>query len=167
MRQVLAAVVILVSAALVTGADDEKYTSKAGKYAVAFPAGAKVKTDVKDAGGLKMNFAIVEDQGNAFAVIHIDLPEQPKGDAVKAFLDSVENGALRKTGAKVVESKDTTFGKEKYPSREVVMEKDGTKGRARLILVETRVYAILVRGPGDFATGKDADRFLDSFELTK
>lgn len=168
MRQPLVAAAILVSATFVTGADDEKYTSKAGRYAVAFPAGSKVKTEAKDTGALKLNFATVELKGaTAYAVMYVDLPEQVKDVPVKDILEAAEKGAVKESKGKVETSKEIAFGEKKYPGREVLIDKDGDKIRSRIILVETRAYVVVVGGSKDFAKTKEGDRFLDSFELTK
>lgn len=167
MRKLLAAVAVLVCAGLVGGADDEKYKSKDGKYTVSFPADAKVTTKTQEAGGVSMKFAQVEQKDKAYIVMYMDLPEAVKDVPVKNLLDNAEKGSVKETKGKLLDSKDIEFGKKKYPGREFVVEKDGSKIRSRIIVVGIRVYVVVVGGPKDYATGKEGDSFLDSFELTK
>src|SRR5436309_1841916 len=115
MRAALAAVVVVACAALAAGADDEKYTSRDGKVAVAFPANSKVKTETKEDGsGVKMYVAAVEDKNRAYAVMYFDAPDAAKNVPAKDLLDGAVKGAVRESKGKLVESKDITFGKKKY-----------------------------------------------------
>jgi hypothetical protein len=153
--------------ALTASAADDKYTSKEGKFKIQFPEGAKVEKETKKAGNVDMYLTMVKDGDKAYITIYMDLPAAAKDVAAKMILDSAEKGSVQQSGGKVESSKDIEFGKEKYPGREFVVDKDGVKVRNRAILVETRLYLVLVGGPKDFATTKDAGKFLDSFELTK
>jgi hypothetical protein len=167
MRYTLATV-LFVAATLAAAADDEKkYTSKDGKYAVQFPAGAKVKTDKQDAGGISINSALAEVEGKAYGVMYTLLPDAVKDVDPKLILDGAEKGAVEKSGGKLVKSKVLAFGAKKYPGRDILVEKDGNKVRTWVILAGTRLYVVLVGGKEDYATGKEATAFLDSFEMTK
>jgi hypothetical protein len=167
MRQILTALVVLAGAAFTCAADDEKYKSKDGKFEIQFPAGTKVEKDTKKTGGIDMNFAIGKDGEKAFIAMYMDLPAAAKDVPAKTILDGAEKGSVSQSGGKVDSSKDIEFGKNKYPGREFVADKDGNKTKTRVIIVETRVYVIAVGGPKDFATTKDGTKFLDSFEITK
>src|SRR5262245_10271227 len=167
MRPVLALVLFVGVTVCVQAADDEKYTSKEGKFAIQFPAGSKVKTATQKAGGISLNLASVESDGKTYVTMYTELPEAATKLPPKTLLDAMEKGAVDKSGAKLDSSKDITFGKDKLPGRESVMDKDGNKITARLILADMRVYMVMVGGPKDFATSKDATKFLDSFEITK
>ena len=148
-------------------ADDEKYTSKDGKFAIQFPAGTKPKTETKKAGDLDLHGASVFDADKIYIVLYIDLPDAVKALPAKTVLDGVVQGAVKDGGGKLESSKDITYGKDKFPGREVVVDKDGNKVKSRFVLAGQRVYAVLVGGPKEFATGKDAAKYLDSFEITK
>lgn len=167
MRQILTALVVLAGATLTASAADEKYKSKEGKFEIQFPAGAKVESDTKKTGGIDMIFAIVKDGDKAFVTMYMDLPAAAKDIPAKTILDSAEKGSVSQSGGKVESSKDIEFGKNKYPGREFITDKDGNKVKNRIIIVETRIYVIAVGGPKDFATMKDGTKFLDSFEITK
>ena len=47
------------------------------------------------------------------------------------------------------------------------VHKNGTKLKTRMVLANTRMYIIIVGGEDDFATTKEAQKFLDSFEITR
>ena len=50
---------------------------------------------------------------------------------------------------------------------EGTVNKTGLRLKTRVIIDGTRFYTIMVGGPKDFATSKEATAFLDSFEITK
>ncbi len=169
MRQLLAALAVVVCGALTAGAaDDEKYASKDGKYTIQFPAGTKVKTSTSKAGDIDMYTALAESGADkAYMVMYMDLPAAVKDIPAKTILDGGQKGALDNSGGKLESAKDITFGKNKLPGREVVIVKDDNKIKCRIILADTRAYVVLVGGPKDFALTKDGTKFLDSFEITK
>jgi hypothetical protein len=168
MRLMIAAVGVLFAAGLVA-ADDKKYTSKEGKFAVLFPTDLKVKTDKKEQGGLTLITTGAEDKdaGTAHMVIYTELPPAIKNVPAKTVLDGAAKGAADKSGGKTLETKEIEFGPNKLPGRDLTLDKDGNKVRIKLILAETKLYIVLVGGKKDFATSKEATNFLDSFELTK
>ena len=69
--------------------------------------------------------------------------------------------------ARSIEDKEMTVGAEKYPGRDVLIEKPLTRVRNRIVIAGPRLYQVMVQGPKEFVTGRDADRFLDAFEVTK
>ncbi len=165
MRIIGAAAVLVLVAGLVVAAD-EKYTSKDGKYAVAFPGTPKTQTT--KASGVDLNITIVEKGMGGFAVIYSDLPaEALKVAKPKDLLDGGQKGLIDNFKAKVTKSNDIEFGKDKLPGREIVGEKDAMQLRITLILKDNRLYQVFVVGPKDLVSGKDADDFFKSFEITK
>lgn len=166
MRGAFTAVAVL-AAVSAAAADDKKYESKDGKFAIAFPAGKEVKTQTQEQGGVKLQIAGVEEKDKARMVMFFDLPAQAKDAPVKTLMDAMQKGALDKSGGKLVKATETTFGAGKLPARDLMMEKDGNKIRTLLVLDGVRVYMVLVGGPKDFATEKEAAAFVESFELKK
>jgi len=64
--------------------------------------------------------------------------------------------------------KEITLGKDKIPGREVIVDKGAQKMRVRAFIDKTKMYQVLVIGKSkDEVTTKDADKFLDSFEIPK
>lgn len=167
MRRALAALAVVALVALTATAADEKYASKEGKFAVQFPDGEKVKTETKNAGAAKMEFAAVAAKGNEYMVMYMELPDAAQKLPPKTLLDAGEKGGVDNSGGKLLTTKDFEFGKDKLPGREFVIEKGEIKAASRIILTKTRLYVLTVAGPKDFATSKEATAFLDSFQLTK
>ena len=168
-RAVLAAVILILSGLTAGAEDGKKFTPKDGSYTVAFPAGSKVKTQEQEAGtGVVVSLSMVVDaKDRVYGVMHLALPESARGVPSKTLLDAGQNGALQKCGGNLLKSEDITFGMEKHPGRDLLVEKDGSKLRAKLIVVPPRVFIVLVGGPKEYATSKEATGFLDSFEIAK
>src|SRR5437016_7287210 len=121
LRVLLSMVVMGLGIGMVKARDDDddplaKYTNKAGKYAIAFPAKAKVKTMKQENGPLTMYTASCEQDGKAYVVMYADFPEEVKDVPPKQLFDGAQKGAAG-DGGKVLSSKDITVGKQKYPGR--------------------------------------------------
>jgi hypothetical protein len=168
MRHIVTALVVAAFVVPTVGAaDDEKYVSKEGKYAIQFPADAKVETGKQKANRVDVFFARVVGKDSVYAAMYSDLTDDDKNTPAKKILDEAVGGMLERSNGKAKKLKDIEFGPDKHPGREVLMEYDGNTMKARIILVGMRVYVAVVTGPKDFATTKDATKFLDSFEITK
>ena len=72
-------------------------------------------------------------------------------------------------GKLVGDEKTIQFGADKWPGREFTVDKDKGKQRIkfRVVIRNNRVYQVVAIGTAEFANGKDATAFLESFELTK
>lgn len=169
MHRAVPAALVLVLAGVTAAADAEKkFQPKDGSYSIAFPAGAEVKTQQQDPEtGVKLNIAMVDAKDRAYAVMHLVLPDTAKGIPARTLLDAGQNGALQNSGGKLLKSDEITFGKDKHPGRDLLVEKDGSKLRAKVIVAPPRVFIVLVGGPKDYATSEEASKFLDSFEIAK
>ena len=63
---------------------------------------------------------------------------------------------------------EKSAGVDNYPGREVLIETDKKVYlRSRFVLVDDRLYTISVTGAREWATGKEADRFMESFKLVE
>jgi hypothetical protein len=169
MRYVLVFAVLAVGLTAVADDDAKKYTSKEGNFAIQFPSGAKVTTkDQKAPGGITLKITAVEGDMKAYAVITTMFPEGTlKAIPAKAIFDGAEQGAAGKSGGAKVSGKDLEFGKEKFPGREFVVEKDGKFIRTLMIIADPKMYILTLSGTKDFATGKEGTDFLKSFEILK
>ncbi len=175
MRSLIAAVVFVGFAGALTAddkktddkkTDDKKYESKEGKFSAVFPD--KPMTQNTKAGGVDLNITIVEKAGAGYAVIYSDLPaDQVKAAKAKDLLDGGEKGLVTNFKAKVTKTKDSEFGKQKYPAREIYGEKDSIQLRITIILADNRLYQVFVVGTKDAITAKETDEFFKSFEITK
>lgn len=161
-----AAALLVVAGAL--SAEEPKFESKDGRFSAKFPG--KAETKAQKAGGLELHITIVEKGTGGFAVIYSDMPP----DVVKAtpatkLLEGGEKGLVDNFKAKIIKSGESVFkanGKD-YPARDILAEKDDKTLRVKIILVDNRLYQVFVVGPKELATGKEADDFINSFELTK
>ena len=77
MRAAIGVVAVLVGCGLAAAAD-EKYESKDGKFKVAFPKDAKVKTVNQGAGAAKLNMVVAEGGDKAHLVMFMTLPDEVK-----------------------------------------------------------------------------------------
>src|SRR5262249_35408647 len=111
------------------------------------------------------------DKDRVAYVVYGDYPAKAVSEkGAKPFLDAQTKGSVASLKGKLVSEKATlTLGKGKHPGREIViaLPEKGRFYRARIFLVGTRLYQVVAMGPEDFARGKPADRFLDSFKLAE
>lgn len=147
----------------------KQFASAAGRYKVLFPGAVKTETqDLKsELGPLKLTIDSVEFGDDAiFCVTFLDYPEAATtGDPVKR-LDKIRDGNKGAKG-KVLSEKAVTIGPEKFPAREVLIEKPDAVVRNRIVLAGPRMYQVMIEGPKAFVTSADADRFFDSFQVTR
>lgn len=167
----VSAVVLMVMAAGVTAQDTKKFESKDGKFAVVFPDKPTTKMS-KTPGGVEMTVTALERGGTAYMVIFADLP----ADAVKKakpndLLDNGEKGLVNNFKGKVTKSQNVEFGKQKFPGREILADVTSDKKelqlRLTIVLVDSRLYQVLMLGPKATVLGKDGDAFIESFEISK
>ncbi len=84
----------------------------------------------------------------------------------KKALDDGRDAAVRNIKGKLTSEKDVKVAGE--PGREIQIEAPGLGiYRARLVIIGDRLYQLVVAGPEEIARSKDADKFLDSFKVTK
>jgi hypothetical protein len=169
-----ALVALVVALPLVARAADPKveyllFASSAGRYKVLFPGPVKSDTtDIKTAGGaLKLTLDSVKLSDKiVFMVTYVDLPEEVAKAAPGPRLDKVRDGN-KGTDGKVLTDQDITVGADKYPGRDVLIAKPTISLRNRIVIAGNRLYQIMLQGPHEFVTSRDADRFIESFEPTK
>jgi hypothetical protein len=145
------------------------FASAAGRYKGIFPGAVKTETaEVKTpAGPRTLTFDSVTLANDVrFMVTYIDPPEDVAKQPPGPRLDKVRDAAKGADG-RVVLDKEVAVGAEKYPGRDVLIEKPLYAVRNRVVIAGPRLYQVLVQGPKEFVTGRDADRFLDAFEVTK
>ena len=59
------------------------------------------------------------------------------------------------------------IGTDKHPGRDVVIEKPTGVIRSRIVLADKRLYQVMLQGTKEFVTSPLAERFFDSFDVTK
>jgi len=172
--------VALCSSMIVTGLvwaqdgtlDFKEFTSKDGKYKVLVSGVMKVsesKATLKGKPAADTVFHSATSDvgpGRQFAVTYFDLPAA-LGQAEQRTLLSMIGAELKADEWNVLSDKVTTIGKDKLFAQDVLAEKGKVHQRQRVVLFGKRNYQVIVTGPKDFVTSKDADRFVESFEITK
>ena len=165
MRAILAAVVFVGFAIGLAAQDVKKFESKEGKYSVGFPGTPKMSTS--KGGDIDVNIAIAEKGSGGFAVMYSDLPAEAAKQKSKDLLDGGQKGLVDNFKAKVTKSTDVEFGKQKYPARQILAEKEAIHLRITIILAEKRLYQVFIVGQKEMVEGKEADEFVKSFEIVK
>ena len=159
-----------------------EYVSREGKYKVLLPGEVKTN-DVKaveakaekkgDKKGAKKtdtpttkvaSAAVGPDR--AFMVSYSDLAFVVPADQVKTIVADYARSLAGKDG-KVLSQKDVKVGTDKRSGREVLIEKPKHFLRVRCLIVGRRLYQVVAAGPKDFVTSEDADKVIESFEVTK
>jgi hypothetical protein len=162
---------VLAGVLLLGGCQDgqmREYTSPDGQFKVLFPGKPKEETQL-GIGGLMKKVSVSRRDG-AYVVTAQEVKIAP--DAAPAVLedrlDGVRNGAVSNIRGKLLrEEKITLAGR--YPGRDIVAEMPEQVGllRDRLYLVGDRLYQVMVMGRREWVESPDAQRFLDSFTLTR
>lgn len=148
------------------------YSPTDGGFTVRFPSKPREKSEtVKSSiGDLKVVTATyATSDGNAYLVSYADFPEAAaKPENRSAMYDEVRDGLKGKDG-NILSDTRLDFGPNKVPGREIEIENKKEKKRLkyRIVQVENRLFQVAVIGSTSFATGKDADAFFKSFEITK
>jgi hypothetical protein len=162
--------VVLVAAAGAALAQPGGYSSDEGKYRVKFPDRPKVTEPVvkTDVGELKVSVATYAgSDGNTYMVSFTDFPDAAtRKENHKTLLDGIREGLIKGSG-KVTGEKEREFGPDKHPGREIVVEKGKQRIKLQVIIRDSRVYQVAVIGTPEFVGGKEATKFLESFELSK
>jgi hypothetical protein len=145
------------------------FASSAGRYKVLFPG--PVKTDTVEAKADKGTVKVTVDSvellaGTSFSVTYADAPDDVAKQPTGPRFDKVRD-ANKGADGKVLKEKDLTVGVEKHAARDVLIENADGCVRNRIVVAGNRLYQVMVRGPKDVVTSPSADRFLDSFEVTK
>lgn len=164
MKAMSFALMLTLATAVTAVAEGEKYVSKEGRFAIAFPKDSEARNRKNEKGRMSLNAVLVESQGTSYGVAYCDVPEAELKN-LNSFFDSIEVGLVRSSGAKVIERKEVAFGPDKLPSRNLLSEKDEARGRLVMVVKGTRIYAIFIRGSKEFIGSKEAAAFFDSFEF--
>lgn len=149
----------------------KEFTSKDGRFSARFPGTPQEeKESVSKDGPPQFQFVVGGPTG-AYLVSYQDnanLVNAGKPEREKA-LQTAQDTVQRATQGKLLRAKEITLEKV-HPGREYEFQVTHGPGgifRCRAYLVKDRLYQVIAVGQKEFATSKDADRFLDSFQLLK
>ena len=175
MRALFASLLLIVPAGLVSARDDDDWTEfkpKNGNLTIKMPGKpeAQKPQDIAYPGGKsKLYMYILQVNGGkgAYMVAYNDFPSDLITDEVaQAALDGAQEGAVKNVKGKLLSTKKITLQK-KYPGRDFTFEVAGLgQARARVYLVEGRLYQTAVFGSEELITSADTKTFLDSFKVT-
>lgn len=168
-RTFLLAAVLVGFATASSAQDFKQYASPAGKYKAQFPGEVKSETTELKTGKekLKLTLDMVELKGDTvFMVSFVDAPDEIAKTPANTRLDKVRDGN-KGEGGKVVAEANITFGAEKYPGRDILLETPNGFIRNRVVIAGNRLYQVMVQGTKEVVTSASADKFIGSFEITK
>jgi hypothetical protein len=142
------------------------FSTDEGRFTAWMPAAPK--GEKLTAAGVPLKAFNVEEKDGAYVVAYADMPvaRGVSADQAQTALDFARDGMVRNVNAQLTgESRIWLAGK--YPGREVRAELPGKVGivRARLYLVDRRLYQVMVVGRAPWANSADAGQFLNSFAL--
>jgi hypothetical protein len=170
MRWSIALLLVAVGAISVS-ADDQpewkEFTSKEGRFKVLMPGTPKQQQHDTESdfgkGVLYMNS--VQAGRTMYGANYCDFPAEIKKAPLKQVYDSSRDGAVANLEGKLAGEKDIKL--DDYPGRELQIDVAGGKlvFRARVYLVDQRLYQVVVFGTQEAVTSKAAEKFLDSFKL--
>jgi hypothetical protein len=165
---------LFVALPAISGVADEptewkEFASKDGRFKVLMvgtPKEDKLDTE-SDFGKGVLNMNSIQVGKTMYAANHIDFPAEIKKAGLKQVYDSSRDGAVANLAGKLASEKDIKLGEN--PGREIQIDVQGGRQlfRARVYLIEQRLYQVVVFGTKEAATSKEADKFLDSFKLAE
>ncbi|WP_439622196.1 hypothetical protein [Gemmata sp.] len=148
----------------------DAYAPRDGRFSVRFPGAPKettaaTATPLGDAKVFTATYATAD--GDAYSASYSDYPAGKAAAEPRGKLYDGARDALKGADGKVLAEKDVEVGPDKLPGRDLDIQKGTERVRVRLVLRGDRLHHVAVVGSPAFVTGRDAAKFLDSFELTK
>lgn len=147
----------------------EEFTSEEGGFTVMMPKTPTHETsEIPTAiGPVTMHtFSASNNNKWAYMVIYSDYDAESVSAAdPSTMLEGARDGVMKQLGGKIVIDRDLTIGG--YPGKEVevVTSDKQFRCRARLFLVDNRLYQVIAVVPGKAKLTKDAEKFLESFKI--
>jgi hypothetical protein len=111
-------------------------------------------------------FVASPDPNIAYIVSYSDYPEEmvKKSDPQK-MLDGARDGAAKNVNGKIESEKKIKI--DGHPGRDFVIATERFQIRDRIYMVGSRLYQVMLVGSKDVISGKDAEKFIESFKLTE
>lgn len=169
MKKVLSVILVFLAVtASCQGTRWEEFSSAEGAFTVLMPGDPEAQVDTVNtaAGRLDLHSFMVEQGDRVYGVSYADYPEVAvEGSDPETMLDGARDGAVANVQGTLLS--ELIISLEGHPGREIKVEVAGGEYtlQARIFLVDSRLYQILVGTPIDDAFSTDVDRFLDSFAL--
>jgi hypothetical protein len=152
----------------------QEYRSQSGRYSILMPDKPKEQTQSVDSavGALEMHVASFEDRSGAYLVVYVDYPaDLIRSGQANDVLDGAAQGGVANVNGKLARQQDFPLGT--VPGREIEFDapaqsaQPATHVKARYFLVENRLYQVMVVAQQNQGLPTDAQKFLDSFNLSK
>jgi hypothetical protein len=176
MRAFATCLFLLGSVSLLSARDDDDWVDfkpKGGNLTIKMPGKPESQKpqDIAYPGGkskLYMYILQVDGGKGAYMVAYNDFPADLINDEVaEAALDGAQKGAVTNVKGKLIGTPKKITLQKKYPGRDFTFEVAGIgQARARVYLVEGRLYQTAVFGPEELVKSADTKTFLDSFKVT-
>jgi hypothetical protein len=141
------------------------YFSREGKFRALLPPEVKTK-ESKSGGTVTRSFVGAVGGDRVFVVSYSDLPLAPNAKQARDILEGFAKSVAGK-GGKALSGKEVAVGPDKLPGRDVLIDQSKNFLRMRGVIAGKRMYQVMALGPKDFVTSADADKVIDSFEVTK
>ena len=140
----------------------KKFSSPEGRFNVLMPGRPLREEESKETlrGKVVMHFFTVGSEKGVFVVAYADYA---MSDA-KRELDANRDSFLKGMKATLIAESDIKL--QENPGREIKAARDNLSIRSRIYLVGGRYYQIVAVTPATLPANLEAERFLNSFELT-
>lgn len=146
----------------------QPFSSKVGGFTVQMPGQPKEEVERGSKPNESDTYSYILDKGNsAYFISYYDLPNTIPAGKTREFFDSVRDGAVRGSKARVLNERDVRLDNQHSGRQVRYVDSEGVTYHMRLYLVNKRLYLTLVaiaQGENTKLT-PDADRFLNSFKL--
>ncbi len=148
----------------------KKFTSREGGFSVLMPGTPVARREAVQTpiGPIATYFFSLEvQQGTNLTVSFAEVPQGLLGleGVDDLLLTMARDAAVKQVDGKLLKDEQVKLN-QRIPGREFQIDVGlGAILRMRVFPVQNRIYQIVAAGPKDYATGKDADKFLDSFTL--
>ncbi len=170
----MTALIVSLAATLVLQTESNSprmFTSRTGGFQVELPGtpSERVLKVETAAGPIDTHLFVVDRKDHVFLVSYNDYPESLLNDDPRTVLERARLGAIANVRGSLVSKQDIEV--HGHPSQDFEFQVSTTegvtsRGRARLVLVERRLYQLILLGPPETVSSRESDRFLQSFTLT-
>ena len=138
--------------------------SGGGRFQASYPE--KSKKFTRTIGGVEFTGYESESKDGTCSVGYVDLPI-PGGESdekIRERIDAARDAALGDAKVPMASEKNATIGSGR-PGREFTAAAEGKHLRGKVFLVGARLYQITAIGTEGFVNSREANAFLDSFQL--
>jgi hypothetical protein len=145
----------------------EEYYSADGRFSVLFPGEPKesLQSVRTAAGQINLVMLTAGSKTSGFAVGYTDYPRNVvESSDPEEMLDGARDGAVRNVGGRLIDETPLDF--HGHPAREIRVEAPKkTSIRSRLILIENRLYQLVVISKSARILDEKGSEFFDSFTV--